>query len=828
MLPRYQVYARPPPIPCPPRSLREVTDARVPIRYNVKRVAVNKPFPPPNFKCIGHLDQEPLALERECETPEAGQDSSRNNNTRPLATRPERLGRRPSGPECPSVNQNQKKAVICMDNSSMARKEMCQDQKSFSALVSERPQEIKGFTSASSAARLDRGRQSLSKTSLCRDGNNSHTCPRFAMHHQQAKCQGSVHTSKATTHSDTIKRNRQSGRSGTKLNDPIDSPLGHGALYRHPMSRSQSSTSVLDDPNGPNVSGSYTDRTFSQDRNSHNKHSSQVPQINRPCRSSNSYLSSRSSRPGSARQCDRSETRENTVNLHRLAVNPAGSRNSSPHSLKTLKRPPLSNSMSPKTMMRPPPSIPMSPKGLARCQVSDSVSSIGSRPWSACSVSSMSSCQSVRRKASAINCIKPDQAESGSGKSSKFGRESVASLLTDSRPPSPAALSTIVGKGRRKYLVSQTASRQESVASLLNDSNTIDIHDNDNIHNKDNIQNNNYSNNNNTGKSHKNQNNNSNNNNKNKSNKNCINHYNDAVVLLASGAYQDVFFDLISHNDSFSKILQSREVSPRHYHGRKTFTENSLTPAASIDSNEFMNHKVAGEIPNCLCSNNNATVTPQTEPGTYILKCCPTKTCARQIQDSCAAEPGKMLCRFHGKRPKIPENQTFILDEVVPVDTANWKVTNTKDPQELQCTLLKECETAKPIESAEGPLMVCEPRKPTNPKIGYGTYKIVGSQQRREAPPPGLPENLRLPPDMEEYREFIRRCPNFRTGRYDRSDPLNEMLIPANKSSVLLRSDKPGPNTFCRLPRRKVPALFEPQRTSSDLSWSLPASFVNQ
>ncbi|KAH9489835.1 hypothetical protein Btru_037254 [Bulinus truncatus] len=113
-------------------------------------------------------------------------------------------------------------------------------------------------------------------------------------------------------------------------------------------------------------------------------------------------------------------------------------------------------------------------------------------------------------------------------------------------------------------------------------------------------------------------------------------------------------------------------------------------------------------------------------------------------------------------------------------------------------------------------------RKPS--EIPYDTYKIVGGMQYRSRPPEDLLSELKLPPHLAEYQEFTRRCPNYKVGRYDRSDPANEMLLPSNKTMHTLKMTL-NPFMYARNPKaEKIPPLFYTTTDNSELKWPMAAS----
>ncbi|KAK6983734.1 hypothetical protein BgiMline_019182 [Biomphalaria glabrata] len=105
------------------------------------------------------------------------------------------------------------------------------------------------------------------------------------------------------------------------------------------------------------------------------------------------------------------------------------------------------------------------------------------------------------------------------------------------------------------------------------------------------------------------------------------------------------------------------------------------------------------------------------------------------------------------------------------------------------------------------------------PEIPYETYKIVGGQQYKPRPPDDLLSELKLPPHLAEYQEFIKRCPNYSLGRYDRSNPANEMLLPGTKTTHTLRMTR-NPFMYARNPGvENKPPLFYTSTGNSDLQW---------
>ncbi|GFR71221.1 hypothetical protein ElyMa_003805900 [Elysia marginata] len=704
---RYQVFARPPPIPCPPRSLREVTDAPPPIRYNVKRVAVDKQFPPPRFDCAGQWSKHQFAFHKNRERGScAGQDSSENNNTGPS-----KLGR---------LVASKDTKITYRDKNSTFRKDMSFD-RSFAKSNS--------HESISTSARPHTDCQN--EIAPCVNENNSRTISSQALantQQQQAKDLGQVTPSK-TSHLWDIPERKHAA---------VNSRLVQGMLQEPQMSIGrpiQGLPGQCDQSIG-NTERSYINATLNQDGNSNSEQTSSTSP-RKSSRRSNSNLSSHSTR------CERPGNQlENSSFKNSRDLNPTISHISlqmDPTGLNFLLKPPV----------------------LRNC------SSVSSRASSPCSVSTVSSYPSTK------NAPSNNKGKLNQGEPIKIvsylERDSVASLLSE-RKASPV-LVPIVSRGRKQFSISNTVKSQESVASLLTNSN----------------QNNN-------------------------------NMREVSVVLLPTGALQDIFAELTSPFLPQDRLYFNTPDFERDAKAQQelcNLNKRWWSSSHATIGYEYLMTRSSHEVRNNSNTNNNSSAVPQDEHERYILKCCPLKTNTRQYNAFLEPENENMLCRFHGKRPEMLDNQSFLLDQVVPIDPKTWKLKDIGYSKELKCTMLTDCQTGKPIEGTEGPLMVCEPRKPKTPIIGYGTYKIVGGKQRREKPLSNYATNLRFPPDIEEYREFVKRCPNFKYGRYDRTNPLNEMLIPSNKSTTLLGGSAKGPYTFCKMPRRNLPPLFKQPKINS-------------
>lgn len=112
--------------------------------------------------------------------------------------------------------------------------------------------------------------------------------------------------------------------------------------------------------------------------------------------------------------------------------------------------------------------------------------------------------------------------------------------------------------------------------------------------------------------------------------------------------------------------------------------------------------------------------------------------------------------------------------------------------------------------------------------MGYMSYKIIGGKQYRLPPPKNYLSELKLPPELEEYREFTRRCPNPTVGRYDQADPANELLLPGHSAALTIPASR-NPFVYTRNPRcYSYPPLFYPPRVEDDLCWNLPSFTVTQ
>ncbi|RUS75822.1 hypothetical protein EGW08_016414 [Elysia chlorotica] len=694
---RYQVFARPPPIKCPPRSLREVTDAEPPIRYNVKRVAVDKPFPTPSFECGGHWAKHQFVLRRKEDNGAAlGQDSSGNNNARSAIS----MG----------SNVSQNRSTVHQNKNYITGQGTPLEANPANTHVLGGTKEPNGGVPVQAGAQFGMERQCERKTAPCWNENNSKTCPRLnskpnsfniSKRHILGEDQG-LQSDQADRKSETQDINR----------------LAQEAIHVPKLSTIQPRVSPSREPN---VERGFNHYTFPQDGQSQKEQIDRTP--TQSARKSHSNLSNFLTGPiRSTDRCGNNRFKSST-NLSGCSISPSASRISCQSGLKDALQP----------------------------LVRHNASTLSSRTCSPCSVSTISMCPSPRQ-ACATN-------RSGFGnRGSVLRRDSVASLISDGQP-SPLLIPGM-GDGRRKFSVSKTVSCQESVASLLSESN----HSNNNINEH-------------------------------------------SAVMLSFGAMQDLFTELfvpkLTQNRSFYNVSDSEDLC------ENTWSSNS----------EFLEIGNVGRVANPLCTNNNAS----TSSDKYILQCCPAKIASEQSQAYYGPEK-RMVCRFHEYQPQILQ-EPLALDQVVPIDPLNGKVTGTEDPKELQCTMMMDCRTGRPYESEAGPLFLCEPKQQVKPKIGYGTYKIVGDLQRRQKPFPNFFKNLNFPPDIAEYKEFITRCPNYSMGRYDRTNPLNEPLLPSNKSSnLLVGSLRGGPYNFCKMPKQKLPALFQPLKTRSDLNWSLPSS----
>ncbi|XP_059156619.1 uncharacterized protein LOC131941391 [Physella acuta] len=204
-----------------------------------------------------------------------------------------------------------------------------------------------------------------------------------------------------------------------------------------------------------------------------------------------------------------------------------------------------------------------------------------------------------------------------------------------------------------------------------------------------------------------------------------------------------------------------------------------------------------------MCTNNNALDSPREH--TYRVRCCPLKPCGPRPGGS-----GRIVCYAEDRIPATDVNKCLTCD----LDTPH----PTSDPRGLVCR------TVPPSIPGGKPAFVChKPARPKTPEIGYGTYKIVGGRPYRLPPPEDLLSTLKLPRKLDEYQEFIRRCPNFQVSRYDRSDPAYEMLLPANKASTLLQASL-SPFVYAKNPRAgKYPPLFHAPPTGEDIHWHLPS-----
>ncbi|CAL1543118.1 unnamed protein product [Lymnaea stagnalis] len=209
----------------------------------------------------------------------------------------------------------------------------------------------------------------------------------------------------------------------------------------------------------------------------------------------------------------------------------------------------------------------------------------------------------------------------------------------------------------------------------------------------------------------------------------------------------------------------------------------------------------------CLCTNNNSRYND-----IFEVHCKPLQLCKPQGN---GAQLKPFKCRSKSwVRP---------VSKVICTGTpANGEPNNGGKHQPMECTVLPASGAAN-----EDLVLLCKPRRSKTPEIGYGTYKIIGGLSHRHPPPADLLANLKLPPHLVEYTEFMRRCPNFTIGRYDKSDPAYEMLLPANRTSQALKMQL-KPFVYARNPRAgKYPPLYhDPVSTTRDLQWSLPA-FVN-
>lgn len=724
---RYQVFARPPPIECPPRSLREVTEAASPIRYNVKRVAVDKQFPYPRYECDSHWSKtQKNGNGNEC----CGQDISGNNNT--------------GGPPRTGVPAfYEARDVLHRKNDSNIRKNNPLQYNSTSLSLHECLTEKK---EVSKQFMRSTEHQSEEKTANGLNENNSRTCPSPLLSINQQRQTNSLEL--------TPKQSFGADLPGCDLKFPdvTKSIRDVKGMPEKPQTvESHQTASVHSFQNVPGIDGRYSHNSIGHGGNHHNKPTYSVSDKN------NLKSVSYTSKSSTAKERFRDQFENNLF-----------------------KRAPDRNQCKPlvavSQMSRPLNPIEQKP------HLPGNNSTTSSRSSSPCSISTVSSyCTSQKAVASKYE-------EFVQGRSVKstpdFERESVASLLSE-RKTSPF-LVPIVNKGKKQFFASKSATAQESVASLLS--------------NPD---------------------------------KNNSNMYDVSIRFLAYGAAQDIFAELVyctfPPNTSKSNpcIFKQDDIRDKiNLDPCSVQKSNLLFPCSAINGSVLMFSNSDGMVNN-LCTNNNSSAFPQLPRDQYILKCCPLKT--KKAQGYCDPEKQKMLCRFHGKQPKTLPSQSFLLDQVAPIDRETWKVKNSEDPKKLQCAVLtNDCRTGKPMDTYKGPLMICEPKQPKPPTIGYGTYKIVGGVQRREKPLSNHAKNLKFSPEIEEYREFIKRCPNFHYGRYDRTDPLNEMLIPSNKSTTLLGGSSKGPFTFTRMPQKKMPPLFKPLKKNSDLNWRLPASYVNQ
>jgi len=117
--------------------------------------------------------------------------------------------------------------------------------------------------------------------------------------------------------------------------------------------------------------------------------------------------------------------------------------------------------------------------------------------------------------------------------------------------------------------------------------------------------------------------------------------------------------------------------------------------------------------------------------------------------------------------------------------------------------------------------------KQLSQKPEYGTYKIIASQQYHIPPSALCVRDCPLPPDLNEYREFTRRNPKPKYGRYDRTDPANVMLLPANICTLKMKTTI-TPHHYCRDPRAgKLQPLLK-KNNSTSLEWQLPSSIRKQ
>lgn len=237
----------------------------------------------------------------------------------------------------------------------------------------------------------------------------------------------------------------------------------------------------------------------------------------------------------------------------------------------------------------------------------------------------------------------------------------------------------------------------------------------------------------------------------------------------------------------------------------------SFTPSSTDNNN------------NCSKSKNNNAPTTDRKPAQYPLHCCPIQECGKTL-----GVGDKMLCQPNNSFPGNKPTTT----NITAVCSRNKRNANEPYDEEkhgvLHCREMPICPGSGRTPHNAGPVLVCQPPpKDAKPKPGYGTYKIIGSKQYREAPEPLIENETKLPPHLEEYKEFTRRCPNYTIGRYDRSDPANELMLPSHKDAVLIRGSR-SPFLFCRNPKAgKLPPLFKHVQTPP-LDWSIPSFIMDE
>ncbi|GFN93936.1 hypothetical protein PoB_002044200 [Plakobranchus ocellatus] len=742
---RYQVYARPPPIQCTPRSLNEVTDTIPPIRYNVKRVAVDKPFRPLSFECPGSRCKQPFML-RKNNTLRCTQDCSKNNNTKQRSS--EVRAACGDTNQCHVARSESQHPLVPAGKSFTVSKEPILNKAEHKASWSDTSNPPRRLVSARRAVITHEEPLCKGVTDIHLNENNSKMCLDMPTRSKPEQCISASHNDdkqfsqsvkQKSIAQDTLLTNLEA-KDKAKASD-------HGDLHKQ---RSLINHSL--------------DQTYREENASHDfltdtaRHYTDHPPTNgqSACNSNRCYLPATNS--NTTDNVDRSAS-ESHCKVNSVTDAPFGTR----------KLPIIQSQKL------------LSPSGQRSPRVFRSNSSLSSRAGSTYSNSTINSSWSARKPCALLSPHEPIRG-ANAGKNQKdlarsrisLSRESVASLLSHNEylsPPSPVP--PAVGKGKRKCQMQTTINDQESVASLL-------------------------------------------------TNRNC-NNVHGSTMILSGGAFQDMFADLIppATPETGISVKTCRYKSvPRqiHYEDEKFCSaEEKLDHGNKIKA-----------FAHPLCTNNNASVEQKGTSGKYMLKCCPLKQCGTLGQNVFDPEASKVICRFHGKRPAVNDDQPILLEQVKPVDITTGEVKSNEDPQTFQCRTTISCATGEPMKDLAGPLMVCESKQPTTSKIGYGTYKIVGGVQYKEAPPPNNLKDLRLPPHLEEYREFTRRCPDYRKGRFDRSDPLNVMLLPSQKSSILLSGRGQNPFPFCKMPRRNLPSLFQPVKTSSDLRWRLPGFFAKQ